>query len=45
MDWVTVLVRFALYLDLMLVFGLPCFTCMPYASRNVHPCWPGSSRH
>lgn len=25
MDWVTVLVRFALYLDLMLVFGLPLF--------------------
>lgn len=25
MDWMTVLVRFALYLDLMLVFGLPLF--------------------
>lgn len=25
MDWMTVLVRFALYMDLMLVFGLPLF--------------------
>ncbi|AOY98601.1 copper resistance protein CopD [Cupriavidus sp. USMAHM13] len=26
-DWMNVLVRFALYLDLMLVFGLPLFAC------------------
>ncbi len=25
MDWMTVVVRFALYVDLMLVFGLPLF--------------------
>ncbi len=44
-DWQTVLVRFALYLDLMLVFGLPFFALHALRGDERRPPFAASTLH